>query len=101
MAPRGLLSTDGTEDWRANPRNSQRTTEATREVYRFLGVPEKIGHHSRAGGHAQNAEDCEALFDFADFISKGKALPSGYYDNNYPFDKPQWDRESPEPLSLP
>jgi hypothetical protein len=32
MAPRGLLSADGTEDWWANPKNSQRTTEAAKEV---------------------------------------------------------------------
>ena len=97
MAPRGLLSADGTEDWWANPRNSQRTTEAAKEVYKLLGVPEKIGHHIRSGGHSQNAEDWEALFDFADFIIRGKPLPSDFYDTNYPFDKTQWDWEAPVP----
>jgi hypothetical protein len=99
MAPRGLLSTDGTEDWWANPKNSQRTTEAAKEVYKFLGVPEKIGHHFRDGGHAQNEEDWKALFDFADFIIKGKSLPSDFYDKNYPMDKTQWNWESPINLS--
>jgi hypothetical protein len=99
MAPRGLLSTDGTEDWWANPKNAQRTTEAAREVYKFLGVPENIGHHLRGGGHSQNAEDWEALFDFADFVIKGKPLPSDFYDKNYPMDTTQWKWESPTPLS--
>jgi len=99
MAPRGLLSADGTEDWWANPRNAQRTTEAASEVYTFLGVPEKIGHHFRSGGHSQNAEDWKALFDFADFIIRGKPLPSDFYDTNYPFDKTQWKWEAPTPVS--
>lgn len=95
MAPRGLLSTDGTEDWWANPKNSQRTTEAAQEVYKFLGVPDRIGHHFRAGGHAQNAEDWKALFDFADFIIRGKPLPSDFYAKSYPKDRTQWKWESP------
>lgn len=97
MAPRGLLSADGTEDWWANPKNSQRTTEAAKEVYKFLGVPEKIGHHIRGGGHSQNAEDWIALFDFADFIIRGKPLPADFYAKNYPTDKTQWKWESPTP----
>jgi len=99
MAPRGLLSTDASEDWWANPKNSQRTTEAAKEVYTFLGVPDKIGHHIRGGGHSQNAEDWEALFDFADFIIKGKPLPSDFYDKNYPMDRTQWKWEAPPPVS--
>ena len=72
-----------------------RTTEAAKEVYTFLGVPDKIGHHFRSGGHAQNAEDWTALFDFADFIIKGKPLPSDFYARNYPADKTQWKWEAP------
>ncbi len=100
MAPRGLLSADGTEDWWANPKNSQRTTEAAKEVYKFLGVPEKIGHHFRAGGHNQNTEDWTALFDFADFIIRGKPLPPDFYAKNYPFDKTQWNWEAPAPPAV-
>lgn len=98
MAPRGLLSADATEDWWANPRNSQRTTEAAREVYRFLGVPDKIGHHLRGGGHAQNDEDWKALFDFADFIIKGTPLPADFFAKNYPRDTTQWKWEAPPPV---
>ena len=100
MAPRGLLSADGTEDWWANPKNSQRTTEAAKEVYKFLGVPDAIGHHLRGGGHSQNAEDWEALFDFADFIIKGKPLPSDFFNKNYPMDRTQCTWESPTPVSV-
>jgi len=99
VAPRALLSTDGTEDWWANPKNAQRTTEAAKEVYKFLGVPEKIGHHFRGGGHAQNAEDWRALFDFADFVIKGKPLPEDFYNNNYPAGHTQWDWQSPAPIA--
>jgi hypothetical protein len=99
MAPRGLLSADASEDWWANPKNAQRTTEAAQEVYKFLGVPEKIGHHIRSGGHSQNAEDWAALFDFADLIIKGNPLPADYYKKNYPVDGTQRKWDSPASTS--
>jgi hypothetical protein len=97
-APRGLLSCDATGDWWANPKNSQRTSEAAKEVYRFLGVPEKIGRHLRDGGHSQNDEDWEALFDFADFIIKGKPLPENFHAKNNPAGPTQWKWEAPKAI---
>ena len=66
VAPRALLTTEATGDLWANPAGTQQTYMAAREVYDFLGVPERIGIHYRPGGHEHNAEDWNALLDFAD-----------------------------------
>ncbi len=66
VAPRALLTTEGTGDLWANPAGTQQTYIAAREVYEFLGVPERIGIHYRPGGHEHNSEDWNALLDFAD-----------------------------------
>ena len=83
VAPRPLLCTDGLHDEWANPWGGQQTTEAAREVYRFLGVPENVGNHQRQGGHDHNVEDWEALLDFADHNFFGKPLPDDFYKENF------------------
>ena len=83
VAPRPLLCTDGLHDEWANPWGSQQTTEAAREVYKFLGVPENVGNHQRQGGHDHNVEDWEALLDFSDYHFFGTALPSDFYKENF------------------
>ncbi len=83
VAPRALLCTEGLEDEWANPWGCQQTTEAVREVYKFLGVPEKVGNHYRQGGHEHNLEDWEALLDFSDYNFYGKPLPSDFYKENF------------------
>ncbi len=83
VAPRALLCTEGLEDEWANPWRCQQTTEAVREVYKFLGVPEKVGNHYRQGGHEHNEEDWHALCDFADYNFYGKTLPGDFYKENF------------------
>ena len=83
VAPRPLLCTDGLEDEWANPWGAHQTQEAVREVYKFFGVPEKVGCHLRQGGHDHNPEDWKALLDFSDYNFFGKALPSDFYKENF------------------
>jgi hypothetical protein len=66
VAPRALLTTEALEDLWANPQGTQQTYSAARQVFEFLGVPERIGTAYRHGGHEQNATDWTALLDFAD-----------------------------------
>jgi hypothetical protein len=80
VAPRALLTTDGLGDIWANGPGTQATYQAAREVYKFLGAEDKIGIHYREGGHAQLAEDFDALLAFADHLFFNK--PS-----DVPFDK--------------
>jgi pimeloyl-ACP methyl ester carboxylesterase len=98
VAPRPLLCTDGLEDEWANPWGCQQTTEAVREVYKFLGVPERVGNHYRQGGHEHNLEDWEALLDFSDFNFYGKALPSDFYKENFEKVDSLINWKSPVPL---
>lgn len=80
VAPRALLTTDSLDDLWSNPMGTQISFEASREVFKFLGVPDKTGLHYRHGKHDQNAEDFNALLDFADWQLMGKE-PSQKFDS--------------------
>jgi len=56
---------------------------AAREVYKFLGVPEKIGTHYRQGKHDQNEADFAALLDFADHLFAGTLTGGTFVDLPY------------------
>jgi hypothetical protein len=99
VAPRPLLCTDALHDEWANPWGSQQTTEAAREIYTFLGVPDKVGHHYRQGGHDHNIEDWEALLDFADFNFFDKPLPDDFYNENFARADSLTNWKSPDPLA--
>jgi hypothetical protein len=68
VAPRALLDTEGLNDVWANPRGAYRTHAAAREVYDFLGAPDRIAYHIRPGPHQHNLVDWTALLDFADEV---------------------------------
>lgn len=72
VAPRALICTDALSDPWANPQGDQRSHLAAKEVYKFLGVPEKIGIHFRPGTHDQTEDDWRTLLDFADWQFFGK-----------------------------
>jgi hypothetical protein len=80
VAPRALLTTDGLGDIWANGPGTQASYQAAKEVYKFLGAPDKIGIHYREGKHEQNAEDFAALLAFADHLFFNKST-------DVPFDK--------------
>jgi dienelactone hydrolase len=66
VAPRALLTTEALGDLWANPRGTQATHLAAREVYRFLDADERLGIVFRSGKHEHNADDWNVLLDFAD-----------------------------------
>ena len=66
VAPRALLSTEALGDLWANPKGTQQSYAAAKEVYRFLGVDDHIGIAFRPGEHEQNLADWKVLLDFAD-----------------------------------
>ncbi len=67
VAPRALLSTEALGDLWANPKGTQQTYRAAKEVFDFLGASNKIGIHFREGGHEQGYEDWKTLLNFADY----------------------------------
>lgn len=78
VAPRALLTTEARSDHWASPHGTRLTYEAAREVYRFLGIEEKIGLWYRDGGHAHTLADWFALLDFADRTFYGKAVETDF-----------------------
>ncbi len=84
IAPRALLSTEGLADLWANPRGTQITFQAARQVYRFLGAEERIGIAYRAGKHEHNLTDWQALLDFADHQLCGKPAARRFDVLQYP-----------------
>ena len=81
VAPRALLSTEGTQDAWTNPEGSQLTYLAAKKVYAFLGVPDRISIRFRPVGHVPSNED---LLEFADHVFFGKPLADAFGKLEYP-----------------
>jgi hypothetical protein len=81
VAPRALLSTEALGDVWANPTGTWQTFDAAREIYRFLGVEERIGIWYRDGDHAHGLVDWKAFLDFADLQFRG-IVPERRFDVN-------------------
>jgi hypothetical protein len=79
-----LLSTEGLGEAWANPRGTQITFEAAREVYRFLGAVDRIGVSFRSGGHEHGLADFITLLDFADLQLRGKAAGRRFDEMVFP-----------------
>ncbi len=84
VAPRRLLTTEALGDLWANPSGTWLTHEAARQVYRFLGVEERIGIWYREGGHGHGQADWEALLDFMDWQFRGHPPVLRYDLNPFP-----------------
>jgi dienelactone hydrolase len=74
VAPRALLSTEALGDLWANPKGTQQSYTAAKEVYKFLGAGDRIGIAFRPGKHEQNLDDWKVLLDFADKHFFGKKV---------------------------
>ena len=84
VAPRALLSTEALGDLWADPTGTFQTYAAAREVYRFLGVEDKIGIWYREGEHHHGLADWQAFLDFADWHFKGIEPATAYDVNPFP-----------------
>ncbi len=72
IAPRALITTEGSGDTWANPYGTQITWLAADEVFEFLGAGGRNALHFREGRHDYLAEDWLAAVDFCDVIFFGK-----------------------------
>jgi hypothetical protein len=84
VAPRALLLTDALGDAWGNPSGTQLVYLATKETYRFLGASDRLGSWYRPGEHAHNAQDWEALLDFADIQFYHKSHPDDFSGHVFP-----------------
>lgn len=97
VAPRALLSTEALADLWANPTGTWRTHLAAREVYHFLGAPDRIGIAFRDGEHRHGLDDWRTFLDFMDWQFHGR-LPEQRFDRNpFPDLTPAHDWSAPEP----
>jgi hypothetical protein len=83
VAPRLLLTTEALDDHWSNPSGTWHTHLAALEVYRFLGLAEKIGIWYRSGGHAHGLADFQVLLDFIHWQFSGRQPQTQF--NSSPF----------------
>ena len=95
VAPRPLLSTEALDDLWANPLGTQVTYLAAKQVYDWLGAPDRIGLHFRPGRHDQTAEDWLALLDFADQQFYGKTVQRNFKRLPFPVTKKYFSWKAP------
>ena len=88
VAPRALLTTEALGDLWANPSGTWQTHQAAREVYRFLGTPDRLGIWFREGGHEHGLADWNVFLDFLEWQLCGKARRTDFGRNPFP-DLPQ------------
>jgi endo-1,4-beta-xylanase len=93
VAPRALLSTEGTQDVWTNPRGSQLTHLAAGRVYEFLGARDRLSIRYRPVGHVPSNED---LLEFADHVFFGKPLSDEFGKLAYPEEKNGFDWDVPK-----
>jgi len=75
VAPRALLSTEGTQDAWTNPEGSQLTHAAAKKVYHFLKASDNISIRFRPVGHIPSNDD---LLDYAEHVFFKKPLPKEF-----------------------
>lgn len=96
VAPRAYFNANGFDDLWCNPAGAWQTQMAAREVFRFLGAEDRIGHAYRPGGHAHSQEDWLAFLDFADWHLQGKPPKRAFDENPYPDLEPAFDWRAPK-----
>jgi hypothetical protein len=95
IAPRALLTTEALADANANPIGTWQTHRAAREVYTFLGHPERIAIAYREGGHEHTPDDFNALLDFADQVFFDKPAKRDWSANPFPDLPPAYSWTAP------
>jgi hypothetical protein len=94
VAPRLMLSTDGLDDYWANPVGTQAVYDASMPVFSFLNASSRNGIHYRQGGHDFLVEDFNVLLDFADTMLRGITRSGDFYMHPFSFTAPV-EYESP------
>lgn len=100
VAPRVLFVSDGAHDIWGNPVGTWQTTEAAKEVYKFLGCEENIYWYFRPGGHNQTPEDIGQLVNLIKHVEKGEELNDKFFRLPFKRMEPAWDWETPKNRSL-
>lgn len=87
VAPRILFVSEAASDIWANPIGSWQTTEAAKEVYKFLGCEENLFWYFRRGTHGQTLEDLNQLVNLIKYFKCNEPLNNKYF--KLPFKRPE------------
>ena len=85
-APRRFLALEGTGDTICSPTAVRASLDGARPVYALHGVTQRMAVHYSEHAHALDAEDWEALLDFADRELRGIATTRSF--DNFPSSAP-------------
>jgi hypothetical protein len=89
VAPRGLLLQDGYLSNNTNPEATYLGYLAAREVYRFLGVPEKVGLNIHMINHANPLREQMELGEFMTQVFAGQSLDPKFKVQPFPINDPR------------
>lgn len=96
VAPRVLLVGEAASDIWAGPVGSWQTSEAAKEVYKFLGCEENLLWYFRKGYHNHSVDDLAQLVNVIKHMQTGEPLNDRYFKT--PFVQPEraYDGKCPE-----
>jgi len=83
IAPRVLFVSEAASDIMANPVGSWQTTMGAYEVYKLLGVEDRLLWYFRDGDHAQTTEDVEQLVNVIRNYKYGEPLNDKYFKTKF------------------
>lgn len=92
VAPRALLFHYSIVERGLNSWSNEQNYYSAKTVYDFLGVPDRIGVHTRYGEHAVAARDVEATIDFLD-IQFGRMDLNWTNRLYYEYDYEEWEQQ--------
>lgn len=100
IAPRTLFVSEAAGDLWANPVGSYLTTQAAREVYRFLGAEDELFWYFRPGTHFHRVEDVKMLVALVKRRQTGGVGfdSSRFFHRPFPEPTPIFDWRAPEIL---
>jgi hypothetical protein len=96
VAPRGMISLDGLKDGGAMPLGEAQGSYAAQPVYDWLGASKNIAINFHDGGHEQNAESYDRMFQFADWYFFKKQPTHDLYDRHFPQEPDLMSWEPPD-----
>ena len=83
IAPRVLFVSEAASDIMANPIGSWQTTMGAYEVYKLLGVEDRLLWYFRGGDHAQTTEDVEQLVNVIRNYKYGEPLNGKFFKTKF------------------
>ena len=96
VAPRILFVSEAASDIWANPVGSWQTSEAAKEVYKFLGCEENLLWYYRRGTHYHEIEDVEQLVNVVRHVKYGEPLNDKYFKKPFADIEPAYSWRAPQ-----